>query len=91
MGGPDAKGDPGGILCANCFIDKSGQTLRVSAPADGAAVERVAHRMWREDAVRAAPTVTKLRTPKAFAEETDELRERWMGLARAALAAMREG
>lgn len=23
MGGPDAKGDPGGILCPNCFIDRA--------------------------------------------------------------------
>lgn len=23
MGGPDAKGDPGGVLCPNCFIDRA--------------------------------------------------------------------
>lgn len=23
MGGPEAKGDPGGFICPNCFIDRA--------------------------------------------------------------------
>lgn len=28
MGGPEAKGDPGGVLCPNCFIDRAAATGR---------------------------------------------------------------
>ena len=62
--------------------------LATSAP-DGDAVERVAVSLWRHEAIRAAPNVAKGRTLQAFREDMNEVdREKWIGLARAAIAAM---
>jgi hypothetical protein len=56
--------------------------------AAGDVVERVAFAMWRAEAARGAPNVAKNRTPETFADEHYETREKWLGLARAALSAM---
>lgn len=34
MGGPEAKDDPGGILCPTCFVARAGETLRITAERD---------------------------------------------------------
>ena len=49
--------------------------------------ERVAWRMWKEEAVRAAPNVARNRTFEAFQADTNpDERMRWIGLADAAIA-----
>jgi hypothetical protein len=51
-------------------------------------VEAMAFAMWKEDAVRAAPNVARYRTPDVFAMQAEPVRDRWRGLARAALHAI---
>jgi len=51
-------------------------------------VERVAFSMWKAEAMRAAPNVGKHRTIQQFREELPWTKEKWLGLSRAAIAAM---
>ena len=51
-------------------------------------VEAMAAAMWKEDAFRAAPHTARYRTPATFQMQAEALREKWLGLARAALAAI---
>lgn len=51
-------------------------------------IEVVAIALWREEAVRAAPNIVKMRTPEAFADESDDTRMRWRRSASAALRAL---
>lgn len=51
--------------------------------------ERVAFAMWKAEADRAAPNVGRNRTAAMFAEASANERDRWLSLARAALAASR--
>jgi len=53
--------------------------------------ERVAAAMWKAEADRAAPNVGKRRSPENFAKQSDETRMRWLSLADAAIAALRNG
>lgn len=56
---------------------------------DGIALEeRVATALWMNEAERAAPNVARMRTAQAFAEEGEQVRDRWLGLAAAAIAEM---
>lgn len=48
--------------------------------------ERVAAALWRHEAERAAPNVARNRTDEAFAQEAEQVRDRWLGLAAAAIA-----
>lgn len=57
---------------------------------DAAKVDRVACAMWKADADRAAPNVGRNRTPEMFANELDDTRAKWLGLADAALRAITE-
>jgi hypothetical protein len=50
---------------------------------------RVACAIWRHEAERAAPNVARMRTMAAFREELPATQERFMGLARAALAGLK--
>ena len=50
--------------------------------------EHVAFSMWKAEADRAAPNVGKHRTPRGFAEASDQDRTRWLMLADAAIHAM---
>lgn len=52
--------------------------------------ERIAHAMWHQQALRAAPNVAKGRTQQAFSEAEPKMRDEWLGYADAALAAMDE-
>lgn len=63
---------------------RTGQLVLV----DDEAVERVAVRLWRADAERAAPNVARSRDAEAFKNESTVTREKWIGLASAALAAL---
>lgn len=47
--------------------------------------ERVAAAMWKAEAMRAAPNVGKNRTFEAFQKCSEDERERWLGLASAAI------
>lgn len=72
---------------AGCLADaliRTGQLVLV----DDEAVERVAVRLWRADAERAAPNVARSRNAEAFKNESTVTREKWIGLASAALAAL---
>lgn len=51
-------------------------------------VEMVAFALWREDAVRAAPNTARYRTLFTFQGESETLKDKWRGLARAALRAV---
>lgn len=51
------------------------------------AIEAVAVRLWRAEAERAAPNVAAMRTAKAFSDESLATRDKWLGLATAALTA----
>lgn len=54
--------------------------------------EPVAASMWRQEAMRAGiQSAIHARTPEAFAEESEETRQKWLVLARSALFALREG
>lgn len=54
-------------------------------------IEQVAHALWLEDANRAAPKVAKYRTQDAFKNVFNPGEQRaWIGLAIAAITAMRE-
>lgn len=53
--------------------------------------ERVAFEMWKAEADRAAPNVGKHRTPEGFRVAAEGEREKWLGLADAAIRAMRGG
>ena len=50
--------------------------------------EHVAFALWKAEADRAAPNVGKHRTPRGFAEASDQDRTRWLMLADAAIHAM---
>ena len=50
--------------------------------------EHVAFSMWKAEADRAAPNVGKNRTPDGFRDASDADREKWLGLADAAIHAM---
>lgn len=67
---------------------RSGHLIHI--PDEAAAVERVAWRMWKAEADRAAPNVGRNRTLDAFRNASPDERERWLGLATAALAALKE-
>ena len=50
--------------------------------------EQVAFSMWKAEADRAAPNVGKNRIPSGFMVASDAEREKWLGLADAAILAM---
>ena len=50
--------------------------------------EKVAFSMWKAEADRAAPNVGKNRIPSGFMVASDADREKWLGLADAAIRAM---
>jgi hypothetical protein len=83
-----------GILsggCDNTSVVQAFAAHRLSAYApDKVTVEvkeAAAMAMWREEAERAAPNVAKNRTSEAWLKETEETRQRWQGLATAAILA----
>ena len=57
-------------------------------PAAQPAREQVAFSMWKAEADRAAPNVGKNRIPSGFMVASDADREKWLGLADAAILAM---
>ena len=53
--------------------------------------ERVAFAMWKAEADRAAPNVGKNRTLDGFMVAAEAEREKWLGLADAAIRSMKGG
>ncbi len=70
------------------ICDQIAELLAAPVTVQEAARDQVAFAMWKHEAVRAAPNVGKNRTPDLFAEQSTEVRGRWLGLADAALRAL---
>ena len=69
----------------NAIIDVARVALRAVQPDR----EHIAFSMWKAEADRAAPNVGKHRTHAGFTVAADAEREKWLGLADAAIAALK--
>ena len=76
------------LAYSSSYSAEQAETAIRALPAAQPDREQVAFSMWKAEADRAAPNVGKNRIPSGFMVASDADREKWLGLADAAILAM---